>query len=81
MDENPHYWHPEHILVVKDIENMNSINMKLVFIHTMNFQDFVEKSRRRSELVLAMKIIFDELEISYNLLPQEIHLTKMATHI
>ncbi|XP_021744132.1 mechanosensitive ion channel protein 10-like [Chenopodium quinoa] len=78
VDQASHLWHPEHILVVKEIENVNKIKMVLVFNHTMNYQDIVERNRRRSEFVLQMKSIFDDLEISYHLLPQEIHLTKMA---
>lgn len=59
---------------------MNKIKMVLFFNHTMNFQDYGEKSRRRTELVLEMKRIFEELRISYDLLPQQVHLveSKMA---
>ncbi|XP_074335495.1 mechanosensitive ion channel protein 10-like isoform X2 [Apium graveolens] len=74
LERTPQYWHPNHNLVVKEIENVNKIKMALFFNHTINFQDFPEKSRRRSELVIEIKKIFDELNIRYNLLPQEIHL-------
>lgn len=63
-------------MVVKEIEDVNKIKMALFFSHTMNFQEFGEKNRRRSELVIEMKKIFDELNIRYNLLPQEVHLIK-----
>lgn len=76
LEQNSHIWHPDHSVVVKEIENVNKIKMALFFNHTMNFQDFGEKTKRRSELVLEMKSIFDELGIGYNLLPQEIYLTK-----
>ncbi|KAF5804044.1 hypothetical protein HanRHA438_Chr06g0287591 [Helianthus annuus] len=36
----------------------------------MNFQEFGEKNRRRSELVLALKKLFEELKIKCNLLPK-----------
>lgn len=81
LERTPHFWHPEHNLVVKEIENVNKIKMALFFNHTMNFQDIVEKGRRKTELVLQMKSIFDDLEISYHLLPQEVHLTKMASNV
>ncbi|XP_010669339.2 mechanosensitive ion channel protein 10 [Beta vulgaris subsp. vulgaris] len=81
LEHTPHFWHPEHNLVVKEIENVNKIKMALFFNHTMNFQDIVEKGRRKTELVLQMKSIFDDLEISYHLLPQEVHLTKMASNV
>lgn len=67
--------------MVKEIEDVNKIKMVLFFNHTMNFQDIAEKSRRRSELVIEMKKIFDELNIRYNLLPQEIRLVKSEVAI
>ncbi|XP_047968578.1 mechanosensitive ion channel protein 10-like [Salvia hispanica] len=74
LERNYHYWHPNHNVVVKEIEDANKIKMALFFNHTMNFQDYGEKSRRRTELVLEMKRIFEELGISYDLLPQKVHL-------
>ena len=59
---------------VKDIKDVNKMKMALYVTHTMNFQNFLEKSNRRSELVLELKRIFEELKIKYNLLPQEVHL-------
>ena len=63
-------------MVVKEIENVNKIKMAIFFNHTMNFQDYGEKNRRRSELVLEIKRIFEELKIKYDLLPQEVHLVE-----
>ncbi|KAG8375729.1 hypothetical protein BUALT_Bualt10G0130700 [Buddleja alternifolia] len=74
LEKNPQHWHPNHNVVVKEIENVNKIKMALFFNHTMNFHDFGEKSRRRTELVLEMKRFFEELNIRYDLLPQEVHL-------
>ncbi|KAK9050193.1 hypothetical protein SSX86_002548 [Deinandra increscens subsp. villosa] len=74
LEKNPQLWHPNHSVVVKEIENVNKIKMALFFNHTMNFQDYGEKNRRRSELVLELKKLFEELKIKCNLLPQEVHL-------
>ncbi|KAK6118332.1 hypothetical protein DH2020_047903 [Rehmannia glutinosa] len=74
LEKNPQHWHPNHNVVVKEIENVNKIKMALFFNHTMNFQNFPEKSRRKTDLVLEMKKIFEELNIKYDLLPQEVHL-------
>ncbi|KAG8381768.1 hypothetical protein BUALT_Bualt05G0007000 [Buddleja alternifolia] len=74
LEKNPQHWHPNHNVVVNEIENVNEIKMTLFFNHTMNFQDFPEKNRRRTELVLEMKKIFEELNIRYDLLPQQVHL-------
>lgn len=61
-------------MVVKEIENVNKIKMTLFFNHTMNFQNFPEKSRRRTDLVLEMKKMFEDLNIRYDLLPQDVYL-------
>ncbi|KAL1089424.1 hypothetical protein V6Z11_D07G020400 [Gossypium hirsutum] len=70
-------WHPGHLVVVKEIENVNKLKMALFCTHTMNFQDFREKNRRRTELVLALKRIFEELGIRYNLLPQHVNFNQV----
>ncbi|KAI3454174.1 hypothetical protein Pfo_010837 [Paulownia fortunei] len=79
LEKNPQHWHPNHNVVVKEIENVNKIKMAVFFNHTMNFQDFAEKSRRKTDLVLEMKKIFEELNIKYDLLPQEVHVIESKT--
>ncbi|KAI3803210.1 hypothetical protein L1987_31359 [Smallanthus sonchifolius] len=74
LEKNPQFWHPNHNFVVKEIENVNKIKMALFFNHTMNFQDNGERNRRRSELLLELKKLFEELKIKCNLLPQGVHL-------
>ncbi|GFS43471.1 mechanosensitive channel of small conductance-like 10 [Actinidia rufa] len=74
LEGKPQHWRPIHSVQVKDIQDVNKMKMALYVTHTMNFQNFVEKSNRRSELVLELKRIFEELKIKYNLLPQEVHL-------
>lgn len=61
--------------MVKEIENVNKIKIALYVNHTMNFQNYGEKNTRRTELVLELKKIFEELEIRYHLLPQAVHLS------
>ncbi|KAK8566724.1 hypothetical protein V6N13_002413 [Hibiscus sabdariffa] len=70
-------WRPNHLVVVKEIENVNKLKMALFCNHTMNFQDFREKNRRRTELVLELKRIFEELGVRYNLLPQHVNLNQV----
>ncbi|CAH9126589.1 unnamed protein product [Cuscuta epithymum] len=73
LEKSP-LWHPNHNMVVKEIESMNKMKMALIFNHTMNFQNAGERSRRRTELILEMKKMFEDLSIRYDLLPQEVHL-------
>ncbi|KAL0017679.1 hypothetical protein SO802_004748 [Lithocarpus litseifolius] len=79
LEKNPQHWHPNHNVLVKEIENVNKIKMGLYVFHTMNFQDFGEKNRRRTELVIEIKKIFEELNIRYNLLPQAVHLLNIGS--
>ncbi|KAJ0090311.1 hypothetical protein Patl1_13799 [Pistacia atlantica] len=78
LEKNPQHWHPNHNVVVKEIENVNKIKIGLYCTHTMNFQEFGEKNKRRSELVIELKRIFEELNIKYNLLPQQVHLGQIG---
>lgn len=75
LESRPQHWRPNHNVVVKDIENVNKLKMALYVTHTINFQNYGEKSNRRSELVLELKKIFEDLNIKYHLLPQEVHLS------
>lgn len=79
LERNPQYWFPAHTLVVKEIENVNKIKMTLFVNHTINFQDYPEKTNRRTELVLELKKIFEDLDITYYLLPQEIQISNTTT--
>ncbi|XP_058213549.1 mechanosensitive ion channel protein 10-like [Rhododendron vialii] len=74
LESKPQHWRPNHSVQVKDIEEMNKMKMALFVNHTMNFQNYPEKSSRRTELMFELKKIFEELDIKYNLLPQEVHL-------
>lgn len=75
LESKPQHWRPNHAVVVKDIENVDKLKMVLYMNHTINFQNYGDKTSRRSELVLQLKKILEELEIKYHLLPQEVHVT------
>ncbi|KAF7142869.1 hypothetical protein RHSIM_Rhsim05G0012400 [Rhododendron simsii] len=74
LESKPQHWRPNHSVQVKDIEEVNKMKMALFVNHTMNFQNYPEKTSRRTELMYELKKIFEELDIKYNLLPQEVHL-------
>ncbi|CAN6582967.1 unnamed protein product [Malus baccata var. baccata] len=76
LERNSQHWHPNHKVVVIEIENLNKLKMGLYVTHTMNFQDFGEKNKRRTELVIELKKMLEELQIKYNLPPQEVQLTQ-----
>ncbi|KAL6208067.1 hypothetical protein ACLB2K_019019 [Fragaria x ananassa] len=74
LEGNLTLWHPNHQIVVLEIENVNKLKMALFFSHTMNFQEWGEKQRRRSEMVMALKKCLEDLHITYYLLPLEFSL-------
>ena len=78
IEKNPLHWHPTHSVVVIAIENVNKLKMALYVNHTITFQEFGEKNRRRTELVMEVKRIFEELGIKYYLLPQTIHVNPIG---
>ncbi|XWS26623.1 hypothetical protein CRYUN_Cryun26dG0046900 [Craigia yunnanensis] len=79
VESKPQHWRPGHSVQVKDIENVNKMKMGLYVTHTINFQNYGDKSNRRSELVLELKRIFEDLDIKYNLLPQEVKVTYVGS--
>lgn len=50
------------------------LKLVLGLTHTMNYQNFGEKTSRRSELMLEMKRLFEDLQVDYHLPPQEVQL-------
>ncbi|CAN0880642.1 Mechanosensitive ion channel protein 10 [Linum grandiflorum] len=79
IESKPKYWSPKHVVLVKEIENVDKMKLVLGVQHTMNHQNYGEKSSRRSELVFELKKIFDNLGIKYNMLPQLVHLAQFNT--
>lgn len=78
LESKPQHWRPAHNVVVKDIEDVNKMKMALYVTHTINFQNYGDKNSRRSELVLELKKIFEEVKIGYHLLPQEVQVSYIS---
>ncbi|XP_065850823.1 mechanosensitive ion channel protein 10-like [Euphorbia lathyris] len=72
--KNPRWWHPDHSLRFTEIEDVNKMKLTLFVNHTINFHYIGKRLKRRSELVLEMKNLFEELKIEYHLLPQQVNL-------
>ncbi|PON46343.1 Mechanosensitive ion channel [Parasponia andersonii] len=79
IEKTPQHWHPTHSVVVLEIENVNKLKMALYVNHTITFQEYGERNRRRTELVMEVKRIFEELGIKYYLLPQTVHLNQIGS--
>ncbi|OAY53973.1 mechanosensitive ion channel protein 10 isoform X3 [Manihot esculenta] len=75
LEINPRKWRADHSVQFKEIEDVNKMKVALYVNHTVNFHYLAKRTKRRSELVLEMKKIFEELKIEYNLLPQQVNLS------
>lgn len=80
LESKPQHWRSGHAVQVKEIENVNKMKMALYVTHTINFQH-PDRGNRRSDLVLEMKKIFEELGIQYHLLPQEVHIRYVGSTV
>lgn len=63
--------------MAKQIDQVDKLKLCLSVQHTINHQNYGERSIRISELLMEMKKMFEIHRIKYHLLPQEIHLTQM----
>ncbi|KAK9129353.1 hypothetical protein Sjap_009840 [Stephania japonica] len=67
------HWHPDPIVVVRDLEDLNRLKLSVWPTHRMNFQDMGERWVRRAMLVEEMIKIFRELDIEYRMLPFDVN--------
>ncbi|XP_056166781.1 mechanosensitive ion channel protein 10-like [Syzygium oleosum] len=63
LDSKPKDWNPVHRVVVKEIVDAGHLKMALHVTHKTNFQNATERTDRRSNLVLELKKILEELRV------------------
>ncbi|XP_060207773.1 mechanosensitive ion channel protein 10-like [Lycium barbarum] len=79
LESKPKYWNPKHSVIVKGIWNVHTMGMMLCVQHTINHQNYGDRSHRITELILELKKIFETLNIKYSLLPQQVQVD-MTNH-
>ncbi|XP_059275533.1 mechanosensitive ion channel protein 10-like [Lycium ferocissimum] len=72
LESKPKYWNPKHSVIVKGIGNVHTMGMMLCVQHTINHQNYGDRSNRITELIFELKKIFETLNIKYSLLPQQV---------
>ncbi|KAI6679707.1 hypothetical protein NL676_033588 [Syzygium grande] len=70
LDSKPKHWHPDPSIVVKEIVDADHLKVALHVTHAMNFQHAKERTGRRSDLVLELKKILEQLRLKCRVLPQ-----------
>ncbi|KAL1531337.1 mechanosensitive ion channel protein 10-like isoform X2 [Salvia divinorum] len=81
LESKPQQWSPHHSMQVKEIVEVNKMIIALYVTHTINFQNVGEVGNRRSDLVIELKKILEELGIKYRLLPQEVQISYVSPGI
>ncbi|CAI9758017.1 unnamed protein product [Fraxinus pennsylvanica] len=71
------HWYPAPLIVMRDVEDMNTLKWSVWLSHTINHQDMGERWTRRALLVEEMVKIFCELDIECRLLPHDVNVRKM----
>jgi len=66
-------WHVAPMVIMKDVEDLNKVNMSVWLTHKMNYQDMKERWNRRAELIEEMMKVLKELDIEYRLLPIDVN--------
>ncbi|KAH7432464.1 hypothetical protein KP509_07G023800 [Ceratopteris richardii] len=74
ITSKPGHWSRDFELLVKDVENNNKMTMRLQVSHTINYNNPGERQIRRSDLILEVKKILQELGFAYHLPVQGIRL-------
>ncbi|KAL6995927.1 hypothetical protein U1Q18_006061 [Sarracenia purpurea var. burkii] len=71
------HWYPDPMIVLRDVVDMNKLNISVWLSHRMNHQDMGERWIRRAFLVEEMIKIFRELDIEYRMLPLDVNVRNM----
>ncbi|GJS30276.1 mechanosensitive ion channel protein 6-like protein [Tanacetum coccineum] len=79
VENKNEHWHPAPSILVRDVEDLNRVNISIWLFHRMNFQNMLERWKRRGLLLEEMIKIFKDLDIEYRMLPVDINVRKMPT--
>ncbi|KAF3446846.1 hypothetical protein FNV43_RR12026 [Rhamnella rubrinervis] len=79
VESKSEHWHSGPMLIMRDVEDLNKVQLSLWPTHTMNFQDIGERWSRRALLVEHMVKIFRELDIEYRMLPLDVNVRSITS--
>ncbi|XP_047152365.1 mechanosensitive ion channel protein 6-like [Vigna umbellata] len=79
IERKNEHWHAAPMVIMKDVEELNKVNMSVWLTHKMNYQDIKERWNRRAELIEEMIKVLKELDIEYRLLPFDVNLTNQPS--
>ncbi|GMN34878.1 hypothetical protein TIFTF001_004957 [Ficus carica] len=72
IESRSDHWHPDPMLIMRDMEDLNKLKFSVWLTHRMNYQDIGERGTRRALLVEEMIKVFRGLDIEYRMLPLDV---------
>ncbi|KAK7283769.1 hypothetical protein RIF29_13515 [Crotalaria pallida] len=78
IERKNEHWHPAPMVIMRDVEELNKLNMSVWLTHRINNQDIKERWCRRSELIEDMIKVFRELDIEYRMLPLDVNIRNLS---
>ncbi|KAH0448049.1 hypothetical protein IEQ34_021849 [Dendrobium chrysotoxum] len=73
MESKKEHWHPGAQVVLKDVDDMNKLQISIWMRHRINFQDMGMKFTRRELVILELIRVLRELDIEYRMLPVDVN--------
>ncbi|TKY75292.1 Mechanosensitive ion channel protein 8 [Spatholobus suberectus] len=77
IERKNEHWHVDPMVIMKDVEDLNKLNMSVWLTHKMNYQDIKERWNRRAQLIEEMIKVFRELDVEYRLLPIDVNVRNL----
>ncbi|WOL09725.1 hypothetical protein Cni_G18478 [Canna indica] len=77
MENKKEHWYPNQMVVLRDVFDMNRLNVSIWMRHRINFQDMGERYARRELVVQEMIRVCKELDIEYRMLPMDVNVRNM----
>lgn len=77
MESKKDHWAPSPLVIVKDLEGLNSLKMAVWMSHKINHQNMGERWARRCLLIEEIVKILKEVDIEYRMIPLDINVRTM----
>ncbi|XP_020094195.1 mechanosensitive ion channel protein 5-like [Ananas comosus] len=77
MESKKEHWHPNPMIVLRDVDDMNRLKISIWMQHRINHHDMGMRFQRRELVVQEMIRVLRELEIEYRMLPVDLNVRQM----
>ncbi|XP_010061130.2 mechanosensitive ion channel protein 6 [Eucalyptus grandis] len=79
VESRSNHWHPNPMVLIRDLEDMNKITMTLWLVHRIKHHDNKGRLMRRAALIENLIEIFRQEEIEYRMLPLDVNVRNLPS--